>query len=138
MRKRHPEIVDWENRIWENSLPYSSWSLSTEFPFVHLRETYVYQGNGSVEGNGVLGPALLRAENGRDGQGRITQYLEYDAYGGVTHNRYNIVYDARSLVLSESVSQKKVESGGHNSYLTHTSNGYGAGGESRHGSPAER
>jgi hypothetical protein len=92
-------------------------------------EGYADQGNGSVEGSGVLGPALLRAENGRDAMGRVTQYLEYDAYGGVTHNRYAIVYDARNLVLSDSVSQKRIENGVYNSYLTHTSNGYGAGGE---------
>ncbi len=36
LRQRYPEIVKWENRIWNQSLPDTSLSLNTEFPFVHL------------------------------------------------------------------------------------------------------
>ena len=86
---------------------------------------YTDNGNGTVSSTGTFGSAILRARNERDALGRVTRYREYEATGtSVTHDRYDIVYDAGDRVTAEKVSQLKIEGGTANTYLTITTNSY--------------
>jgi YD repeat-containing protein len=96
-----------------------------ELSTVRFAETgYTDNGDGTVSSDGTLGAAVLRAQYDRDVMGRITEYREFDANGAVTQDRYNITYDYRSAVTSESLSQKKIESGATHTYVTNSVNTY--------------
>jgi YD repeat-containing protein len=96
---------------------------------VKFAETgYTDNGDGTVSSTGVLGTGVLRAEYQRDAMGRISRYREFQADGAtVSHDRYSIVYANQTFITSESVSQKKVESGVTNTYVTNTVNSYANG-----------
>ena len=97
-------------------------SLST----VKFAETgYTDNGDGTVSSTGVIGTGVLRAEYQRDAMGRITRYREFQSDGAtVSHDRYSIVYANQTFITSESVSQRKVESGVAHTYVTNTVNSY--------------
>jgi len=92
-----------------------------------------YQDNGDGTASATdMGTGILRADYQRDALGRVTQEQHWDKAGQLSFNRYAISYDAANLVQSETVSELKVETGSNGThtytYVSTTTNGYGAGG----------
>ena len=72
--------------------------------------------------NDILGASALRAANARDALGRVTEYYELGTGGAydVVFNRNSIVYDVASRVISDSVTQKRLEGSVSYTYTTAT------------------